>query len=237
MPTITGIARSAACLASFGAIAAPAWAAPGSAGAGTPRIMPVAAETIRDTIAQSRRVERRKRVAEADLDGAGLSVQAERLRTGEKALADGAAGADWHRRYSAQVEGWAELGDGLRAATAIRLERTTDGFAGGPLLTTRSQTLSKEVDVGIELPGNGRIGFSIFDRGGWTLGDAAQEVNRIINGEDPARKGIVFGISDVALPPFGGTTNARVGFELQRSSTPFSPATENVARVSLRLQF
>lgn len=199
--------------------------------------MPTAAEALRDAMAQAHRVQRRDRFAEADLDGAGLRVRAERVRSGEKTLRDTAAGADWHRRYSAQAEGWAELGQGVRATAGVQLERTTDGFAGGPLFTTRSRTLSKEAGVGLALAGHGHIGLSVFDRGGWTPGDTAQEANRIANGEDPARKGIAFGVSDIPLPPIGDTVNARAGFELQRAGTPFAQTAATTARLSLRLQF
>jgi hypothetical protein len=233
----TGLARSAACLALIGALAAPVWAATESAGQDRGRITLTVVETMRDVMTQAHRIQRRSHMASADLDGSGLRVRAERVRTGEKALHASGAGDDWHRRYSAQIEGWTELGGGLRATADVRLDRTTDGFAGGPLLTSRSQTLSQQADFGIGLPGRGRIGVSLFDTGGWSPGDTAQEANRIINGEEPARKGVSFGISDIPIRPLAGAVNAKAGFELQRLSTPFSAAAATAARLSLRLQF
>lgn len=242
MPTRPYSARGAFCIVMLAAVALPASARESAAGYGDDFgadgiRMPSSAETMRDALARRHVTSSRSRSGTVEWDDGGIRLQAVSSRSGEKTLRDTAASEQWHRRYSAAAEGWRDLCGGFRAIAAVRIDRSTQGLAGGPLLTARSRTLSQRADIGIEAAGRGRISMSVFDRGGWTRGTLAEVAGRIAAGEDPARKGMAFEVSD---SPFGGSPQTGLSsltFRLERSNTSLSPETSIAASLSMRLHF
>ncbi|MBI1403883.1 MAG: hypothetical protein GC147_11805 [Porphyrobacter sp.] len=119
----------------------------------------------------------------------------------------------------------------------MRLARTKSGTNGGPLLTRPTFALDQEAELTFGAQGGAHLAVSAFDRGGWGGESPDDAINRLVNGENPAARGLAISLADLPLGGGESAGGASLSMRVERFVTPIAPGAATSADLAMRMRF
>jgi hypothetical protein len=146
-------------------------------------------DRVRDPISGGGQLRTNARSGMLDWGTGGFQVRGQRVGWGRKLIDTVRSGSQWRRTYAADMSFWEDAAPGITFEAGARIDRTSSGVAGGPLLSRSTKSVTQMAYVGAQISDSSFIRLLAFDNGGWSEGATGALISRIVNGERAARKG------------------------------------------------
>lgn len=176
-------------------------------------------DKARDTISGGGQLRRNARSGTLDWGTGGFEVRGERLKWGSRSTDTVRLRSQWRRTYAADMRFWENAAPGISFEAGARLERTSSGVAGGPLLSRSTKSVAQMAYIGAQMSDSSSIRLLAFDNGGWSEGASGELVRRIVNGERAARKGAAIELGRFEFRPGDARWEPQFKLRVERGRT------------------